>query len=587
MLPPAAGTAAPQTSLASSRTEERVGGMIWRALGMNALVFVLILTGYLLSFSFDMNDALDTARWMEGGNVLRLAEFRHLVQRMLPLYLWQGLQSWNIHLSAMALLNLLDFVSAALSVMLLYRVLLDLIESRWLAFTASFAYATAHCIWIYTGSGRLYSTSMLLVFAGYYLALQLPNADRGAWRLVAGSGAMMCFASLFWLVHIFNAVGAGLMILLLPRRHSWAQRVGYFTLYSLAGILLTILISVSTLRYANIPLTRDAVRTWMEGTGTQPMKFNWQSPMNAAYGQANGILVMYELPYMINAVIRHDPRLTRMASFPWQAAKFGLVWVLLLSVYVYPLWIWRQARRWLKSVIFALYVPLAINMWFGLGWLGSDVQRFMPTMLSQFALAAISIQYLLSRVPRPRVVAGILVACIGFIAANNFLESLLPSQRRYIVLERELSGLRPYLRENDLFVTFGRDFTISSAAMSVYYGGVHYLNLTNDITRWHWDSTAWNTSFDEVIRSTWAEGGRVYIMDRLAHGLNPPVAAWNEEQHPKPTLGDFGRFLTEGYCVVPAFVIESSEYFAVVPKQPRCPRTVSAQPTERAGRVQF
>ncbi len=105
---------------------------------MLALVFVLIIAGYALSYSYDPNDTLDTVYWMEHGDFRSLLEFRHLVQRMLPLWLWLGLHALGINVSALALLNTWDLITAAASVMLLYRVLQEITESRWLPFAATF-----------------------------------------------------------------------------------------------------------------------------------------------------------------------------------------------------------------------------------------------------------------------------------------------------------------------------------------------------------------------------------------------------------------------------------------------------------------
>ena len=577
------------TAVAASRkasTQEpkiqSVGAGFGERYGKSLLVFVLLAAGYALSFSVDMNDALDTARWMENGNILRLTEFRHLVQRMLPLYIWLYLQSIDVNVSAMTLLSVFDFVSAALSIMLFYRLILDLSWSRGLSFAGSFAYATAHCIWIYTGSGRLYSTSMLFAFAGYYLALQTRKPEvRRYGRLALAAATMLCFASLFWMVHVFNAVGVGLMLLLLPKRQAWSRRFGYFAVYATAGILLTVLISVATMRFAEIPVTYSSIVAWVKGTETQPLKFTWQSPMNAAYGQAHGILVMYELPYMINGLVRHDDHLVRMASLPWQLGKFFFVWALLLLAYAYPLLMLRRASWELRAIIASLYVPLLMNVWFGLAWLGSDVQRFMPTMVSQFALAVLSVQHLLSRTHRPRLIAGILTASILLIAADNLLESLLPSQRRYISLSRQMLDLRPYVFPNDLLINYGRDITISYLTMTTYHLGARFLNLTNDHTRWRWDRPDWNIEFDRAVRSNWNKGGRVFVMDRLARGFNPPVAAFGERQHPVPTVKHFASFLQSEYCMLPAFFLEGSQYFEAVPRKSPCPGVPKLQAIER------
>ncbi|MBI1749145.1 MAG: hypothetical protein HY234_02590 [Acidobacteria bacterium] len=550
--------------------------------GKALLIFLLILAGYMMSFSWDENDALDTVYWAETGQIRALLEFRHLEQRMLPLWLWQWLNHVGIETGMRAVLDLWDFTTAALSVMLLYCILFELTNSRPISFAGSFAYATAHCVWIYVGSGRLYSTSMLLAFAGYYLALQMGKEISEGRRLVIAFGAATyaCFACTFWLVHAFNAIGAGLLLFFLPPAKSFFRRCSYLTVYSLTGIILVGVLAVSCLLYVQIPLERQEIKAWMAAAGTQPMQFDALSPMKASFGQAHGILAIYELPYMINGLMLKDPHLVKMASLPWQLGKFVLVWLLLAPVYLYPLYLMWKGDTRMRILCGALYVPLAINMYFSVGWLGSDVQRFMPSMLSQYVFGALAVQDLLRRVPRPRLLAGMLVACLAFIAADNFVESLLPSQRRYMVLEAEMKTVRPFLKPDDLPVNFGRDASITYLTMTNLYGGARFLNTTNDYTKYAWDRTDWMNYFNEKVKTVESRGGRAFVMDRLALGQNPPEAAWSEKQHPRPSLKQFASFLQNEYCLLPSFQIEGRRYFQLSPRTSGCPASALAPAAE-------
>ncbi len=540
---------------------------------MAAAVFLLLMAGYMVSFSYDENDALDTAYWMERGEILLLLEFRHLVQRMLPLWLWQSLHAAGFNVSAMLLLNLWDFATAAASLMLLYRVLRLIPVSRAVSFWATFAYGTAHCVWVYTGSGRLYSTSMLLVFGAYYAALQLEHIEspRARWLLVIVSATLTCFACLFWLVHVINAIGVGLLIFSLPAAADWKRRSAHLAAYGAFGIVLTLAISVACLMYVQIPLEGPAIKAWMDAAGTQPVQFDRLSPMKASYGQAHGILVMYELPFMINGLMRDDPHLLRVGSLPWQLGKFIFVWVLLLLVYVYPLAVlWRASARQ-RILILCLYVPLGINMVFGLGWLGSDAQRFMPSMLSQFALGALAVQNWMEHSRRPRLLASALILCLSFIAADNLFESLLPSQRRYQQLAENIKAIRGQVKPADLLVTFGRDVSITYLTMIRYYAGPQFLTTTNDGATYHWDSPRWQEQFHAHVRAAGQRGGRLFLMDRMAVGLNPARAAWGEVQHPHPTVREFAAWVQREYCVTPRFFVGADQYFEVGPRSSPCP----------------
>lgn len=549
---------------------------------MLPLVFVLIIAGYALSYSYDPNDTLDTVYWMEHGDIRSLLEFRHLVQRMLPLWLWLGLHAIGLKVSALALLNAWDFITAAASVMLLYKVLREITESRWIPFAATFGYATMHCVWVYTGSGRLYTTSMFLAFGAFYLAMQMRNAtsESRRWLLAFAAGTLVCFASLFWLVHFFNAVGVGLLLFLLPAGASWLRRAGYLALFSATGIVLVLAIGISCLLYVGVPLEKPAIKEWLDAAGTQPLEFNALSPMKAAFGHAQGIAGMKELPYMINGLMLKDSKLVHMASLPWQLGKFALVWLLLVLVYLYPLWMLRAADAPMRMLIGALYVPLAINMIFALGWLGTDEQRFLPTMFSQFALAALSAKDLLARVPQPRLLAGALVAALVFIAGVNLVEIELPSQRQYIVLEAEMKAVQPLIQTADVAFNFGRDIDVNYLTLSNYYFSTRFINTTTDVTAYAWDRADWKDYFIKRLRTAEAKGGRVFVMDRMALGGNPPEAAWSEKQHPRPTVREFSEFLRSEYCVVPVFQLRGNEYFRVAAKDAACPANALAPVAE-------
>lgn len=558
---------------------------LWARYGKYFVLFGVLMLGYMLSFSFDENDALDTAYWMEKGDIRSLLEFRHLVQRMLPLWLWQGLNAAGLHVPALTLLNLWDFATAAASLMLLYTILHLLTGSRPISFGATFAYATAHCVWLYTGSGRLYSTSMFLIFAAFYLALKLAGerSEARRWMLALAASTYVCFAGLFWLVHVFSGISVGLILLLLATQVSWKRRFAYVMAFGAFGLILTLAITVSCLLYVQIPLEAEAIREWMAAAGTQPMRFDALGPMKASFGHAHGIMAMYPLPYLINGLMLKDPHLAQIGSLPWELSKFVFVWALLTLVYVHPLWLFWKGDRQRRILIALLYLPLAINMYFALGWLGSDVQRFMPTMLSQFVLAAFSVQDLLGRVRRPKVVGAALTACLVFIAAVNLVTSLLPSQVAHLKLKAAMRDIRPYTRPADVLLNFGRDLPISYQTAVRFYGGARALTTTNDVTKYDWDRADWRDEIERIRQRAEAAAGRLLVMDRLAEGRNPVSAAWSEKQHPNPTVGQFAEHLRARYCVMPLLHPGMERYYGLSDRAESCPAR-ALTPTLEAAR---
>jgi hypothetical protein len=566
-----------------TRTEgpKRVSGaeistLIWERYGKGLLVFILLLLGYELTFSHCFGDALTAAYELEGHFIqgpVSLVEFRHLVNHLWPFWLLNSLRSLNLQVTALEVLHFSDLITAAASVMLMYRILLEITGARFLSLAGTFAYATANCVWTYAGTGRMYSTSMLLVFAAYYLALQIekPSSEGRQGAIAIAVAGMVCFACFFWLVHVFNVIGVGL---LLPEKSNGRRRLGYLTLYSAAGIVLGLVVAVSCLQYVHIPLTRAGLQAWMDASGTPPIEYGFRGLMEASYGQANGFLATPDLLYMVHGVMLRDPVLVHLGSLPWQLGKFVFIWILLTLVYLYPWVMFKRATSRQKILIFALYIPLAINMFFALGWVGLATARFFPTMLSQVGLGAISMQDLLGRVSCPRLLGAFTIAALVFIAGDNLLEWELPSQRQLTVLADQAKAIRPYVHRGDLLVTFGKDVGLDDNGtydtMVIFYTAARTLTVTNDAYAYNWDWPDWQAVLDGQLQKTQRQGGRLFVMDRLALGFNPPHAAWSERQHRYPTLRQFSQFLQTQYCVTPAFSLGMSQYFQVEARTANC-----------------
>jgi hypothetical protein len=532
--------------------------------------FVLLLLGYGTTFSFDHGDSLDTARWMQQGHVAHLLEFRHLIQRLLPFWLWLGLQQAGLALDPLRLLHLWDMITAALSVLLFYRVIQELAHWRPLSLGLAFLYATTHSVWVYAGTGRLYSTAILFILTAYYLALTLNAAsERKRWLMITAAAAYTCLAGFFWLVHVFNSLGVGLLILLLPREQSWSHRARYLATYAAVGLLLAGAILVSCLSYGQVPLTAAGIQEWVAGTRTPPTKFNWQSPMNAVYGHHHGILALPHLTYMINGFLRRDSDLLAVNSLPWQMGKFLFLSLLAAVVYGWAFrLLWRGTPRQ-RALLVALGVPLAILWYFALTWLGTDRQRFMPVVISIYGFAAVCLADLLPRLRRPRLWGLMLVVSLGFIAAVNYAEVLRPSQKKFVTLAGDWSPLRSQLTARDLVVDFGRDMDYQPVIP--YYASARFLSLTNDVTYYDWDRPDWLQVFRRIVRQTWQEGGRVFVVDRIALGRKPVEAAWSEKQHPRPTVAGMAQELRSVYCVEPAFAAGPHHYYELRELSAGCP----------------
>jgi len=221
---------------------------------------------------------------------------------------------------------------------------------------------------------------------------------------------------------------------------------------------------------------------------------------------------------------------------------------------------------------------LAINILFALGWLGTDLQRFLPTMLSQIGLGAVAMQDLLGRVPRPRLLGALAVLSLVFVAGDNLLESLLPSQREYTVLAEQMKAIRPNVHRADWLITFGKDLNGDDTydRLVLFYTHAESFSVTNDAYTYSWDRPDWQGGFASLLDRAAKGGGRLFVIDRLVLGFNPPEAAWSEHQHAHPTVKQFSQFLQSKYCFTPAFQIGKTEYFEVLANKPACSPALAA-----------
>jgi hypothetical protein len=532
---------------------------------------VLLGAVYWLTFSNHFDDALDTARWMQSGSVAKMFEFRHLISRHVPFWLWRAALATGAHTSALAFLQLTDFVSAVPAVLLVFAILRKIEIRRLIAFAATFAFATAWAFWMYVGSGRPYSTSVFFAVAAYYVALGTKSEGSEGARVLraAGAGALALLACLFWLQQATNCIGAGLLVALAPREKSIAQRAAYLFVFSATGILLAAAILISGLAYTGVAHDLQGVRVWIGGSGTQPVGLDATSPMKAAFGQAGGIIYLDGLPYMMNGFLRHDPRLLQIGNLPWQLGKFILACVALLPVYLHAPLAFRRAGTEQRVLLFSFFTPLALNAVFALLWLGSDQQRFLPSLISLVLLGAMAAQYWLTRGHAPRALAAGMIAIVLFIGVVNLFEGVLRDQREFRALAAQMQAAKDYAGERDFVIFFGRDLSVTYHTMLTYYVGPSYLDL-NDEAYYKWESPQWRDQLDRAIAAAEQDGGRVFIVDRLALGANPISAAWSEVQRPRPTVKEVAEYLRTRYCLTPAWNIGSLAYWQLAPRTAAC-----------------
>lgn len=547
--------------------------------------FCLLLLVYGLTFSHHYDDALDTARQMQAGDLQAMFEFRHPISRLMAFWFWCGLGAAGMHLSALSALQITDFVSAAFAVLLVFALLRRLEAPRGVAAVATFACATAWAFWMYAGTGRPYSTALGFSAAAYLVAASMNEdiSERRRLFRAAGAGALVMLSCLFWLQQFTNCLGVGLLVCLRPDGRSLWRRAGYLSAFAAAGLLFSLLILVSGFRYTGVVHSPADIHGWIASTATAPVKFEASGVMKAAFGQAAGIIKIESLPYMINGLLRHDPRLLEIGSFPWQMSKFVVAWILVAPLYLYPLLAFPRAAPERRALLASFFLALAVNMAFALAWLGSDQQRFQPSFPSLAVLGAIGaaslLEHLRENLRWRRMAIAAILSPIIFVAGVNLFEGVLREQREFSALAQEMEQARGAANERDFVIFFGRDFSVTYHTMVSYYLGPAFIDL-NDEASLRWDRTDWVDQLNSQIQPVLNRGGRVFVVDRLVLGVNPVSAAWSEVQRPYPKVKDIAVYLRTRFCVTPAWHIGADSYWQVSPHTPSCAAPPSAPAVE-------
>lgn len=537
--------------------------------------FCLILLAYALTFSHHYDDALDTARWMKTGNIQAMFEFRHLISRLMPFWFWCSLRASGMHIGALSALQMTDFVSAAATVILMFALLRKLEVTLGVAIATTFALATAWAFWMYAGTGRPYSTALGLSVAAYLVAASMDEelSERARLLRAFSTGALVLFSCLFWLQQFTNCLGVGLLVTLRPHRRTVWQRCSCLGVYAATGLIIGFLVLLSGLHYIGIVPTPAAIHEWIVGTNTAPVKFDASSIMKAAYGQAAGIIKIETLPYMINGLLRHDPRMLAVGSLPRQMSRFVVAWVLVAPLYLYPILAFPRAAPKRRALLVAFFLPLAVNMGFALAWLGSDQQRFQPSLVSLGVLGAFAVtsllEYLRNNIRWRRLAVATILSLLAFVSGVNLFDGVLREQREFTALADEMKQVRGAADTRDFVVFFGRDLSVTYHTMLTYYLGPSYVDL-GDETFFHWESPNWAHQLASRIDPVLARHGRVFVVDRLALGVNPISAAWSEVQRPHPTVREIGAFLHAKYCLKPAWKIGPNVYWQVERRTDPC-----------------
>ncbi|NDQ56074.1 MAG: hypothetical protein GZ088_03245 [Acidipila sp.] len=512
---------------------------------------------------------------MSSGDVQAMFEFRHLISRLIPFWLWRALVAAGVHLQALTLLEITDFLSAVAAVMLMYRLLRQLEISRGVAagFTAAFGISWA--FWMYVGTGRPYSTSMFFALAAYSVAVSMDAAPTESSRLLrtAGAAALGMLSCLFWLQQFTSCIGVGMLVAMRPRSISLPRRTLYLAVYGFTGIVLSLAILLAGFSYTGVVHSTSDVQGWIAGTHTAPVKFEGSSVMKAAFGHAALVFPLHNLPYMVHGLLLHDSRLVAVGSLGWELSKFTIAWLIFLPVYAYALLAFRNATPDRKALLACFFVPLAVNLVFALLWLGSDQQRFLPSLTNVVVLAAMGFTAALERFrdarpARQRLTIGAITLLL-FVAGTNLIDGVLRDQREFTHLAHAMEQARGAASDKDLIVFVGRDISPTYKTMVAYYIGPSYIDL-GDEAFYHWARSDWAGQLSSQIEPVWSHGGRVFILERLALGENPVSAAWSEKQRPFPKMKDVALFLRTHFCVVPAWHIGADSYWQVAPRTAAC-----------------
>ncbi len=451
-------------------------------------------------------------------------EFGHLFWRPLGWLCYQAflpvtslVVGADAYLNATLTLIWLNWLAGLCCVLLLYHLIYNLLQRRAIACGIAIAFLFSHAFLNFAQTGSSYIPGLAFLLLGLHLSTRQPDAGSNLTYYLAG--AAFAAAVGFWFLFILVIPAALLCPLILFGKEKRP-------LPSLVKTTLVFLLLVG-LCYAIVMIhlqiyTLAAFKAWVVAA-SHGMKTSGIS--RVIFGIPRSFIAMENYGLLFKRFLLQDPYnpvspLQLLVAHFWKLLLFGLMFAALAIT------IWRSPQR---KQIFALVVLAAAPLLaFATRFSGSDIERYLPLYPLLFVTAAYTVanppsrQWLKAIVVAFFIIAGV----VNFTATANWR-----LHREQGKVAQRVSPLLPALNpqswiftlnEQDELINFKRSFPFNEISQRANLNVAPVLRLNTT------ELDSWRNGFAESAKAIWAEGGSIWLSNRLFRAASLPEWYWAE-----------------------------------------------------------
>lgn len=512
-------------------------------------LFVVFFILYILSFNIRLSDQFYYAKDIETGRAIRWADIGHLLHEPFGWLIYKLLQIFGYAGRALSILQLESALFGAIGVGGFFYLVYNIVKDTRAALFSASVLAFSHSYWAYSGNGCTYVPSTSIMIFAFILLFKLPELLKYQQKTlyVLAISLVSAISALFWLpqVLVFPAVALG--IILIPQRLNYHKGVAAAFTYLLGLILFLIIpLLIGAVFINGCKSFSDLLTALRSTTHGSPVELSVLNFLRIFYGVAKTFVVIPDMGSTIRGLITGDFYLAG-TNLVLETGKFLAVWATCLLAALYLIVKWKVIEKNLKIILLILGVWLLPFFCFGMIWKGTDLERLLPALPAIILAASITISHIItSGQPSTRlklIVKIISIAIFVALPTLNFSGFFIPE--RNVTNEKDwkvAKSLEQKMNPNDLVITWGQDMHRVSTFLS-YYAHRRCISLNMDIVLN--GSAGWDERLTKAIKNSWANGGRVFIHNRLIIEKDIPESRWSEKEYPHPSRQELRTFFSQ------------------------------------------
>lgn len=533
------------------QTKPRFGGSVIQQCLWVALAYTLIL---ICTWSIELGDTSNYAGMVAEhfgqspfGTTDSLWEFAHLIWRPLGWLvltliepLLNAFTDWTTFMKAAFALIAINWVAGIITVVLWYRLLIDLMKSRTIAFIIVLAVACAHGFILYVHSGSSYNPALACLTGSIFCI----RKGRITWAAV-----LYGLSALFWIPYLF--CGLGLFVLALypsdwnvPVRESIKSinigRAIRFTVIAFAFILVVYALGA----YARGLRSPSDVNAWVTDA-----KHGWsqsQRALRMVTGLPRSAFYLGHDGLLYKRFLKHDPYAPVKITDLIQASLWKLaIFYLFLAALFFALWRYSPSG-WPLILFLAGVGPIIFFAVFILESGAPD--RYLP--VSPFILLAVgwALRDVDSKpqIGKMRLAQTVILAFLLIVILNNVYVFAAPRINSLNAAPySRIAQLRARIDPKSEIILITNQDTIEEFFSRSLFDSIERpfpIRLFEIIEPGSDQQFQWREGFAAEVMRVWNNGGEVWLTQRFFAEKPKPEWNWVERDNPNQVWSEVHSF---------------------------------------------